>query len=47
MRLLVLPGSSRLTVLPAPSLNCENELNALGPLTVLVVMVVTLPFVCS
>ena len=39
----VVPGSCRLTVLPFPTLNCENELKALVPETVDVVTLVTLP----
>src|ERR1700692_2947188 len=47
IRLLVPFGRIRLPVLPAPIRNCENELKALGPLTVPVVTVLTLPFVVT
>ena len=46
-RFCVPVGSCRFTVLPCPTLNCENELKALLPETVDVVTLVTLPEVCS
>ncbi|MHC2281565.1 hypothetical protein ACVME8_008208 [Bradyrhizobium diazoefficiens] len=46
-RFCVPVGSCRLTVLPCPTLNCENELKALLPETVDVVTLVTPPEVCK
>src|ERR1700683_5212410 len=42
-RFLAEPGTTRLTVLPRPSRNWENELKALPPLMVEVVIVVVRP----
>ena len=47
MRFLLASGTCRLVVLPAPTLNCENELKAFWPAIVLVVTLVTLPFVVT